>query len=132
MPHAPATRPPITMMGTWLAAPMISRMIPKLRAMAPITGPAFDLAVRAGGADTDGAGWEGPRAGGTGPRGAYPRGSGGAWAGPIPGTVHQMVSPGGAILRLSCGIGPVPARPRGADSGGGAGSGPAAIRAVSA
>jgi hypothetical protein len=43
-----------------------------------------------------------------------------------------MVSPGGVIVWLSCGIGPVPAMPSGADSGGGAGSEPAAIRAVSA
>ena len=43
-----------------------------------------------------------------------------------------MVAPGGAIVWLSCGIGPVPATPSGADSGGGAGSEPAAIRAVAA
>ena len=43
-----------------------------------------------------------------------------------------MVAPGGAIVWLSCGIGPVPARPSGADSGGGAGRGRAAIFAVSA
>ncbi len=43
-----------------------------------------------------------------------------------------MVAPGGAIVWLSRGIGPVPARPSGADSGGGAGSEPAAILAVSA
>src|SRR5262249_1871228 len=38
------------------------------------------------------------------------------------GSLHQMVSPGGTICWLSCGIGPVPAMPSGADSGGGAGS----------
>ena len=43
-----------------------------------------------------------------------------------------MVAPGGAIIWLSCGIGPVPAMPSGADSGGGAGREPAAILAVSA
>ena len=42
------------------------------------------------------------------------------------------MAPGGAIVWLSCGIGPVPARPSGADSGGGAGREPAAIFAVSA
>ena len=41
-----------------------------------------------------------------------------------------MVAPGGAIVWLSFGIGPVPARPSGADSGGGAGSEPVAILAV--
>src|SRR5580693_2085335 len=53
-------------------------------------------------------------------------------AGAEPGADHQMVAPGGAIVWLSCGIGPVPARPSGADSGGGAGREPAAILAVSA
>ncbi len=43
-----------------------------------------------------------------------------------------MVAPGSAIVCLSCGIGPVPAIPSGADSGGGAGREPAAIFAVAA
>src|SRR5581483_4599508 len=38
-----------------------------------------------------------------------------------PGRAHQMVSPGGTIFWLSCGIGPVPAVLSGADSGGGVG-----------
>src|SRR5437868_3159820 len=38
-----------------------------------------------------------------------------------PGRVHQMVSPGGTIFWLRCGIGPVPAVLSGADSGGGVG-----------
>src|SRR6266404_4233568 len=58
-------------------------------------------------------------AGGTAPW--YP-GPGGPWAGADGGKDHQMVSPGGTIVCRSCGIGPVPATPSGADSGGGAGS----------
>ena len=111
--------------------------------MPPISGPDCTLAVRAGFAGAGGVGWEDPGADDTGARGAYPAdgtgadscrpGPGGAWADPFPGTVvHQTVCPGGVIVWLSCGIGPVPATPSGADSGGGAGSEPAAIRAVSA
>ncbi len=76
----------------------------------------------------------GPGAGGTGPGGTGPGGTGPgrAWADAEPGADHQMVAPGGAIVWLSCGIGPEPARPRGADRGGGAGREPAAIFAVAA
>src|SRR5207244_13042745 len=55
-----------------------------------------------------------------------------AW--PDGGRVHQIVSLGGIILWLRCGIGPVPAVLSGADSGGGAGSaalGPAGGAAAS-
>src|SRR5437016_5122814 len=48
-------------------------------------------------------------------------GGGGAPAGGPPCAVHQVVS-GGAIVRRNCVIGPVPAVPSGADSGGGVGS----------
>src|SRR5262249_5105711 len=57
----------------------------------------------------------GPEPGGTGPCGPD-RDPPGA-----PGRVHQMVSPGGTIFWLRCGIGPVPAVLSGADSGGGVG-----------
>ena len=87
MPQAPATRPPITMMATWLAAPMIRSTIPRPSAMAPATGPSRGLAADAGDAGADGPGTGGPGAGGpgaggpgaggTGLWGAYPRGAGG-------------------------------------------------------
>jgi hypothetical protein len=72
MPQAPATRPPITMMDTWLAAPMIRSTIPRPSATAPRTGPAADFAARAGGAGAPGAGT--PGQGRTGPWGADPYG----------------------------------------------------------
>src|SRR6516165_2186586 len=131
MPQAPATRPPITTMETPLAAPMASSTMPRASATAPTTGPVCVLVAGA-----DGPGRGGPGGVGTGAWGAYPRGMGaggadpwypgypgpaGPWAWPACGSLHQMVSPGGTICWLSCGIGPVPARPSGADSGGGAG-----------
>ena len=117
--------------------------------MAPVTGPSCGLVADAGGAGADGPGvgapgiadpgMGAPGAGGTGHPGTDPWGPGAggagpgwAWADAEPGADHQMVAPGGAIVWLRCGIGPVPARPSGADSGGGAGREPAAILAVAA
>ena len=102
--------------------------------MPPASGPGCRFAADAGGADVGrpgvgGPGVGGPGMGGTGPGhtapGAVGPGGaclGGAWPEADPGPDHQMVAPGSAITWLSCGIGPVPAIPRGADSGGGAGS----------
>ena len=73
MPHAPATRPPITTTETWMAAPMTSSRMPTASATAPTTGPAC---VRFAGADPGMGGMGGPAGGGTGARGAYPRGMG--------------------------------------------------------
>src|SRR5215831_13078160 len=107
MPQAPATRPPITTMETWLAAPMASRMTPRASAIAPTTGPGCVLVAGA-----DGPGMGGPGGVGTGGWGAYPRGMGAAgpdpWypgypgpagprAWPACGSLHQMVSLGGTI-----------------------------------
>src|SRR5271165_3748014 len=154
MPQAAATRPPNTTTATWSTAPMIRSTTPRPSAMAPVTSAGCGLVAGAGGAGADGPGmgapgigdpgtgapgaggtghpgpdpW-GPAAGGTGPGGTRP---GRAWADAEPDADHQMVAPGGAIVWLSCGIGPVPARPSGADSGGGAGREPAAIFAVAA
>ena len=91
--------------------------------MAPTAGPSRGFAT----------GPAGPGAGDPGPGGTGPGDPGPGDPGPgDPGADHQMVAPGGAIVWLSCGVGPVPARPSGADSGGGAGREPTAIRAVAA
>ncbi len=112
--------------------------------MAPATGLGSSLVGDAGGAGADALGMGAPGAGGTGHPGPDPAGLGAdgtgpggtgpgrAWADADPGADHQVVAPGGAIVWLSCGIGPVPARPSGADNGGGAGREPAAIFAVAA
>src|SRR6266568_2532806 len=122
---------------------MIRSTIPRPSAIAPTTGPVWGFVAGVGGWDDPGAGNPGvggpgvggPGVDGTGPCGAYPRGMGAggtdpwypgpgeAWAETGGGKDHQMVSPGGTIVCRSCGIGPVPAMPSGADSGGGAGSG---------
>jgi len=68
MPQAPATSPPITMMATWAAAPMIRSTIPRPSAMPPTSGPGCDFAVRAGGADAAGPDLTAPGAGEAGPR----------------------------------------------------------------
>src|SRR6266699_2477726 len=131
---------------------MIRSTIPRPSAIAPTTGPVWGFVAGAGGWDDPGAGNPGmggpgvggpgvggpgvggPGVDGTGPCGAYPRGMGAggtdpwypgpgdAWAETGGGKDHQLVSPGGTIVCRSCGIGPVPAMPSGADSGGGAGS----------
>src|SRR5216683_8256705 len=102
--------------------------------MPPASGPGCRFAADAGGGGVgrpgmSGPGMGGPGMGGTGPGRTGPgctgpggAGPGGAWAEADPGPDHQMVEPGRTIVWLSCGIGPVPAWPSGADSGGGAGS----------
>src|SRR5271157_5249753 len=91
-----------------------------------------------GGTGPGGMGPGGTGLGGTGPGGMGPGGTGPGGTGRDPtedgdpDADHQIVAPGGASVWLSCGIGPVPARPSGADSGGGAGREPAAILAVAA
>ena len=83
MPQAAATRPPITMMATWPAAPMSRSRIPRPSAIPPATGPGRGFLADAGGNDADGPGLGDPGpgdagAGGTGARGTDP------W-GPAPG-----------------------------------------------
>ena len=76
MPHAPATRPPITTTEMWLDAPMTSSRMPTASTTAPITGV---VCVRFTGAFDPGTGDPGtgdPGGVGTGAWGAYPRGMG--------------------------------------------------------
>src|SRR5512142_1544147 len=96
MPHAPATRPPITTMPRPAEAPTIRSTIPRLSAIAP--GSGLDRGLAAGAGD-DGAGQDGPGPCGGGPYGAYPRGigAGGAepWRPGAPGGPGGGMAPGG-------------------------------------
>src|SRR5947209_18556828 len=102
MPPAARASPMNTRTGWLTAAPTIRIATPRPSAAAAAEDPRSSAGPGAGAGDGGG-------------------GGAGAPAGDPPCVVHQVVS-GGAIVRRSCVIGPVPAVPSGADSGGGVGS----------